>query len=136
MTDPLNGWKAVEAFFGEPWPSGICETGIQKATPVGQRCWLCEELVLYGQQGSWIRAFSQVRHGDVDVPVHRECLMRQVVGSIEHLTGRCKCRAPQGLGDLGWSPAGTFREQAMATWAWLEARRFDIPEARPAGRPD
>lgn len=43
-------------------------------------------------------------------PVHRECLIRQVVGSVGHLERRCSCHG----GDASDPPEMTRREAARA----------------------
>lgn len=127
--DPLNGWRpSHEAYFGDPWPSDVCEVGRRANTPVGALCHLCAAMVIFGHQGTWLTAFSEFHQRVVQVPAHRECLLRALVGSLTHLEQRCECFG-------GTDEAiGTYREQALASWAWLEARRFQLPDAGPAAR--
>lgn len=127
MSDPLNGWQLESAFFGEPWPSDVCETGRRTQVPAGENCFLCGTVILVGHQGTWVGAQSRVLHSPVHRPAHRECMARQLVGSIEHLTGRCQCEPPQGLSGAGSPPMGTYRENALLVWAFLEEHRFVVP---------
>ena len=43
-----------EPYFGEPWPSGVCDNGIQVPTPVGELCILCGTPIQDGDQGSFM----------------------------------------------------------------------------------
>jgi hypothetical protein len=101
-------------FFGEPWPSGICEDATQVETPVGVPCILCEVAIADGDRGS----FSIPLGGDGTVrsPVHRECGLRAVSGGIAHISGSrdCPCRG-------GDDPDGgfTYRESAILVWNLL-----------------
>ena len=44
----LGAIAGVTIFFGDPWPSAICDEGTQVATPVGRTCLLCEEPIEAG----------------------------------------------------------------------------------------
>jgi hypothetical protein len=120
----------VSEFFGEPWPSGVCEDdGVQVETPIGQECELCEEQIAEGDQGSFMGGWrwgtgEPAERVGVKSPVHRECSLRAVLGGIGHLTDH-----------VGWctelhDPDGgmSYRQSAIAVWAWVQENRSrDIP---------
>ncbi|MBA0085442.1 MAG: hypothetical protein HRJ53_10635, partial [Acidobacteria bacterium Pan2503] len=98
-------------FFGEPWPSGICDEGTQVDTPVGEHCELCGEPVQAFEQGT----FLTVMEGDSGTltarlaPVHRECSLRNVLGGIGHLQNHAVWCGLKHDPDAGYS----YRESAL-----------------------
>jgi hypothetical protein len=105
-------------FFGEPWPSGICdEGGVQVETPVGEKCLHCSEPIELGQQGSFIFDGSRILRGGgmVQQPVHRECSLRAVIGGIGHLEDHHYWCQHQHDPDGG----RTYRQSALEVWAWV-----------------
>jgi hypothetical protein len=90
-------------FFGEPWPSGICDDGHRVATPLGARCALCGEQIAQDDRGSFM--------GDGS-PVHRECSLRSVLGGYGHFTDHAYwcVRRHDPDGDL------SYRESALRVW--------------------
>lgn len=73
-------------------------------------CQWCEELVEEGEQSPAI-----------DSPMHTECALRSVVGSVAHLSRRCVCY--QKGSTLEDPPAFTRRESARAAahlWHLME----------------
>ncbi len=69
-------------YFGEPWPSDICDTGRQRPTPVGEGCAHCTVPLEDGDRGMLIPCLTA--HGGAQLlPWHRECSMRSVVGSAQ-----------------------------------------------------
>lgn len=108
MSDELS------PYFGEPWPSGICDYGIQVPTPVGVPCHLCDLLIEEDDRGSFIYALSTTAP-PARLPVHRECSLRSVVGGIGHLMNHplwCTCRHDP---DAEMS----YRESALAVWEYV-----------------
>jgi hypothetical protein len=109
-------------FFGDPWPSGICDEGEQVPTPIGDHCELCGEPIQVFDQGSFIGAM----HGDngqlyaVMVPVHRECSLRNVLGGIGHLTNHLVWCTDKHDPDGGYS----YRESARLVWDWVSDHGF------------
>lgn len=100
----------VVSYFGPSWRRQPHE--VQVPTPVGQLCGLCEEPVEHSDTGT-LQAFSNRSPGaqwHVSWrPVHYECSMRAVIGSVAHIEGRCSCYTPgAGEGD----PPGVSRRQA------------------------
>jgi hypothetical protein len=91
-------------YFGEPWNPGIARLE-PVATPIGQPCLHCQETIEYGDQGLMVPA-----------PVHLECFLRMVVGSIAHQNRTCAC-----FGGSDEPPPGlTRREEAIAAIAHYE----------------
>lgn len=112
-----HGW------FGEPWWSYVCYDGrgrllaeMRKPFPAGELCLYCVELFdeAAGDSGQAMPCHaaggSSVRHA------HKECLMRNVVGSMAHLQGHCRCSGGEG----GSAPGMTYRQDALAVWAWVQ----------------
>mgnify|MGYP001602716130 CR=1 FL=1 len=99
----MNKW-----FGDKPWGQ-ICNSLEQVPAPIGELCLFCEELIAQGDDGELICS------GDGLKPVHRECLLRMVVGSIEHQQGRCSCHG--GNEEVKLSK----RESAIAATKYFEA---------------
>lgn len=103
------------AYFGEPWPSGVCDEGTQVAMPLGENCELCGEHIIPGDQGSFI--------GKVDGglgPVHKECSLRSVLGGIGHLDHHNYWCVKNHDPDGGFS----YRESALQVWKWVADHGF------------
>lgn len=117
-------------WFGDPWPSGICyktdpETGadlfpyewdwdMQREFPTGKFCFWCHEHFQEGDSGSSMP--SMAADGSTEIIFqHKECSLRQVLGSYKHLTGNCP-----GDGSCHSEPDDgmTLREDALAVWEW------------------
>jgi hypothetical protein len=96
-------------YFGEPWASGICDEGRRVPTPVGSKCVHCFEAFQEGDRGVSF---------DSGMLMHRECMLRSMVGGVE-----CLKRERAGthrVGDHDPDPPGlTRRDAALATWAWV-----------------
>ena len=115
---------SMRAWFGEPWPGYICydEDGrlIEEwrvPFPGGQACLFCTEVFHPGDSGEVTTAVTADGTAR-EAYVHKECMLRNVAGSVAHLEGRCICRG----GRPGSEPVRTLREDALATWAWIQAR--------------
>jgi hypothetical protein len=80
------------------------------ATPVGAQCAHCRERIVEGDDG-WLSSN--------DVPFHRACWMRSIIGSIAHIEERCGCFVP---GATENDPPEMTRRQAAeaALAAWNE----------------
>lgn len=112
------GLDVYRAYFGEAWPSSICEDARQAATPVGDLCAWCDEAIVEGDRGHWIGGVT--REGSVVQPWHRECSFRSVMGGIGHFLGRCKCHG-NGTENLTDLPELSLRQNALLVWAWVQA---------------
>lgn len=105
-------------FFGEPWPSGICDIGVQVPTPVGEFCALCATPIEEDHRGTFI---GVVAVGEQ--PVHCECSLRSVIGGIGHLNGSssCPCRGGDDPDD-----GHSYRESALLVWQWVQRHGFGL----------
>lgn len=92
-------------YFGKPWNSFISslEGG---PTPIGKPCNWCKESIQEGELGLLIPSWPE---GE-EHPVHQECFLREVLGSVGHQQKRCSC-----FGGTEEDPPGmTKREAAKA----------------------
>lgn len=103
-------------FFGEPWPSGLCDTATRTTTPVGESCAHCQEPIADTDQGSFIGTMNG------PAPVHRECSLRAVLGGIEHLSA-----GPHAEGTCYEGTTLSYRESALAAWDWIQRNRAGRP---------
>lgn len=111
-----------QSYFGEPWPSGVCDYGTQVETPIGDPCELCGEAVgpfdqgnfigsMRGEEGEWVPIFA---------PVHRECSLRGVLGGIGHLRNHGVWCSERHDPDGGL----TYRQSALLVWDWVADHGF------------
>ena len=114
-------------YFGEPWPSGVCDSGIQVDTPVGEQCVWCEEAIQQGDQGSFMYGVWRDSLTPRPIqPVHRECSLRSVIGGIGHLEDHAFwCKGPGNDTDGG----RTKRQSALEVWEWV--MRHGLPRTNP-----
>lgn len=117
---PIEVRRANFGWFGEPWPSGICydDDGrlieeMRKPFPAGESCLYCTEPFdpAAGDAGKAMpcgRAdgTAEIRH------VHKECMLREVLGSMAHLEARCRCH--------GGTDHDRSRADALAVWEWAQ----------------
>jgi hypothetical protein len=115
---PIEIRRANWGWFGEPWPSGVCydDDGrlieeMRKPFPAGETCLYCTELFADGDSGQAMpcgRAdgASEIRH------VHKECMLREVLGSMAHLEHRCRC--------YGGTDHDRSHADALAVWEWVQ----------------
>jgi hypothetical protein len=100
---------ARQPYFGEPWPSGVCDDGRRVPTPTGAQCFMCQTPIEEHDQGSFIHAENGPE------PVHKECSLRSVLGGIGHQTDHSfwclQMHDPDG--------GKTYRESALAVWDWV-----------------
>ena len=76
-------------------------------TPIGQKCLHCEEVIVQGEEGEIMLDGR---------PIHRECLVRSVMGSVGHQKKTCSCYG----GSEGDPPGLTKREAAIAAAAFFQ----------------
>jgi hypothetical protein len=104
-------------FFGRRWDAPIVDDARQVATPVGERCMDCGEVVVEGDRG-FIRA-ALCRDADrkwvaTPRPVHAECDLRGVQG---HILGLCRCtgyESDRATAVLVWDRVGQLRGRDLA----------------------
>lgn len=112
-----HGTVPIGAYFGEPWPSGVCEApdAIQWPTPVGLPCGWCDEAIEDGDQG----VFQSWPEGQR--PIHKECNLRSVMGGIGHFENHeYWCKGPGQDTDGG----RTKRQSAIEVWKGFVEGRF------------
>jgi hypothetical protein len=100
--------------FGELWDAPVCEGADRAPTPVGTPCAWCKEPLVTGDSGVLIPYAGP--EGLSELPEHRECFLRQIIGSPGHQVGRCTC--------TGWheeKPVQTLREEALEAQRLWEA---------------
>lgn len=104
-------------YFGEPWDSPFCDTAPHADTPVGEPCGFCTLPILDGEQG--VITPAVLADGVPGrVPWHRECWLRQIVGSPSHLRGTCTCH--RGGVDVRPQTPAERRAEAAASAALLQ----------------
>ena len=112
-------------YFGDYWPSGVCDDGTQVPVPLGEQCFLCNEMIQVFDQGS----FTHVLQGDeergwesVMLPVHRECSLREVMGGIGHLEDHdhwcSEIHDPDG--------GRTRRQSSLQVWDWINRHGYPV----------
>lgn len=61
-------------WFGKSWGAPLCKDTEQVETPIGQRCDVCEQKIVFDDQG------VMVSGPDGFVPHHIDCFVDRVVG--------------------------------------------------------
>jgi len=106
---PSNHW------FGPGPFAPICEEVDRVPIPVGELCSWCEEHIEPDQNG--IEMVHGWGPGWEYRPIHQECLMRSVIGSLAHIEGRCTCFG--GTMDFN-EPRMSKRQEALIVFQrWL-----------------
>ncbi len=95
-------------WFGESWGAPLCGECEHVSTPVGELCVYCEEPIEANQAGVVMPAGDAHGHF-AEKPEHYECFIRQIVGSVAHITMQCSCYVP---GSLASDPPGVTKRQA------------------------
>jgi hypothetical protein len=104
--------------YGAPYEAD-CE---HVATPAGQTCTWCDEVIVEGDDGMlipFLGADSPVRM----LPYHYACNLRITIGGVNHQRGGCSCCG----GSLPPDPPElTARKAAeLAVWAFNWRKEFD-----------
>lgn len=103
----------LNQYFGEPWQASVCNEGISVPVPVGKPCSHCKILMTPYDRGVFLADISGERS-----PVHRECVLRMVLGSPAHLRGECMCFNPVNASckkEVPTTPEGK-RAEAIESW--------------------
>jgi hypothetical protein len=79
-------------FFGRKWDAPLLDDGegvvvVRVRTPVGVPCLYCQDKIVLGDRGL-IRTYVPEADHAVEVPVHNECELLQIMG---HDMGVCGC---------------------------------------------
>lgn len=97
----------MRVFGPIPWSPDL---GPPVATPVGELCLHCGEPIAIEDSGVIMPFLDST--GPRQAAEHRECLLRQVFGSVGHQRGLCSCNG--GPGTMDDPPGMTNREAARA----------------------
>lgn len=86
-------------------------------TPEGQPCMYCEEPIAATDNGLMMPTVMLSQNQVQEFPLHRECFLRGVYGSVGHQMGKCHCR-----GGTVEDPEGmTKRQAAIAAVEYMES---------------
>lgn len=97
-------------YFGEPWPSGVCEMGTQRPTPSGTPCAWCKYPIEDGDQGVLIPFYGP---DELTVlPWHKECFMRSTLPTDRPVVP---------LESLGPQTPAERRAEAIEVWDQMMA---------------
>lgn len=101
-------------WFGERYDAPLYADTEQVPVPVGEFCLYCHEPIEKGDDGFMIPYVGEVIK---EVPYHRECQMRSILGSVAHQQRRCTCFGGSGTDhDDGMRP----RDGARAALRYFE----------------
>ncbi len=98
------------SWFGKRVWAQICLSLEHVSTPVGEICLHCDEKIGEDDEGEMIFTSTGER------PIHRECLLRTVIGSVGHQKKTCSCYG----GSEEDPPNVTKREAAIAAVSYFE----------------
>lgn len=113
----MTGW------FGQQWgaggPAPVCGDLAERVdVPIGAPCLWCDELIDEGDSGVTM-PFLGAGHNTHMGALHVECHLRQALGGVNHIEGKCLCCG----GDADPDPPGlTLREAAIAAVAAFERK--------------
>jgi hypothetical protein len=109
-------------YFGEPWPSFICEEAPHTDTPVGSLCGFCSLPFEADDQGVTTPAILEGGQPGT-LGYHKECWLRTTAGSPFHQLGKCSCQGGENFDPQ--SPAER-RAEALAAWdLWHQHGSFN-----------
>lgn len=107
--------RTFGTYFGEAWPSGVCDEGRQVPTPVGELCCYCGELIEADHQGTFIANGYDPQLPSF-LPQHKECSLRSVMGGIGHIEDHARwC-----LKEHDPDGARTPRQSSLEVWEWVQ----------------
>jgi hypothetical protein len=110
----MHGW------FGEPcWGACFTDDGevdeaMRIPIPLDHLCFWCKEPFTSRDSGQAVPMMTSTVMTIITYQ-HRECLLRSVIGGLDHLAGRCTCyidHDDDGLGSL--ADGMTIRQEALA----------------------
>ena len=78
-------------WFGRQWGASICEEENHIPIPVGETCGRCGELIEVYDRGMLVPTVKIGEDGSTDEPMHLECFMRPIIGSVGHQEKKCSC---------------------------------------------
>jgi hypothetical protein len=106
-------------FFGVRYASSAYTEAECVEAPVGACCARCEEPIEKGDDG-WLIPSLGAQGEPSELPYHRACHLRSIIGSVAHQRGRCSCFIPESTEDD--DPTLTVRQAAEAAEAYFEAQ--------------
>lgn len=111
-------------WFGRRYSAQVYDDSPQMPTPAGAQCGHCNEPIEPDADGFIVPAVLSVGADGAgvigDMPMHRNCHLREIVGSIAHQQRRCSCFVP---GSVDEDPPGmTPRQAADAAVAYYERK--------------
>lgn len=128
---PIETRRKMWGWFGPTWPSEVCYDGdrlreeMRKPFPAGESCLWCKEPLdeAAGDAGQALPVYpTGIGH------VHKECMLRQVLGPVAHLERQCTCYitdpdtpVPGPAAARPGEAEMTERQEALAVWAWVQA---------------
>lgn len=77
-------------YFGESWDAPICDGAPNAATPIGVPCNACNYPIEDGDQGL-IQGILAKEDDWRDGAIHRECMIRGIVGTVKCQQGIHPC---------------------------------------------
>lgn len=111
----------MKPYFGPAFARKEWE--VQVETPVGTPCGYCADPIEEGDTGT-LETYVVLVDGEPVAetrPVHYECNMRQVIGSVAHVEGICSCNIPGSI--EGDPPGSSLHEGALlAVMAWQRTK--------------
>jgi hypothetical protein len=106
-------------FFGRAYPSMAYFDSEQARTPVGEPCGRCKEPIAATDDG-WMIPSLSFHNTPSQTPMHRECFMRCIVGSVAHQQFKCGCFVNGSA--CHDDPALSVRDGARAALDYYEAQ--------------
>ena len=107
-------------WFGPEGPAPFVTYDLERIDPpLGERCSHCDEPIAAGDYGITMPHMDRNEDGTysaTDRPLHDECNVRKLVGSLAHQTGTCTCVDPN---STHHDPPGLTRREAAKAAASL-----------------
>lgn len=81
----------MRVFGPRPWGLAIDDPDLVIATPVGESCLYCDEVIAAGDSGLILPHFDTLDASSQLRVQHRECYLRGILGSVGHQMRTCSC---------------------------------------------
>jgi hypothetical protein len=114
-----QGSELKVKFFGVRYASAAYQEAERVDPPVGASCARCEEPIVSHDDG-WVVPYLGAQGDPSELPYHRACHLRSIIGSVAHQQGRCSCFVPESTEED--DPTLTVRQAAEAAEAYFEAQ--------------
>jgi len=105
-------------YFGKPYDAPVYIAVNCAPTPVGQQCLWCGEPIGLRDAGFMLPFVGDDKVSEV--PYHRACLLREILGSLSHVKRQCSCYVPGATCTCTDPPEMTLREAAEAVVEYME----------------